>query len=123
MQIVPNGLAELFIDVWHRRTGVKPWSINRGWCYQFALVLARLHADKGVKLHTTVGHAWIEIDGVFYDSDTPQGTTEPLCSYYEPEQLSMQNFEEFWYSRGGSGPVNWDVIEEVIDIFQEKKAA
>lgn len=121
MHIVPEGLADLFKEVWQKHTGLKVWGINHGWCYHFALVLKRIHGDR-VKLHTTAGHAWIEVDGMFYDSNTPQGSSEPLC-HYERQELPEDQFEEFWRTRGGSGPVRWDVINEVVSTHTQKANA
>jgi|ERR1700687_492648 len=122
MKVIPSGLIKHFEKTWEKRTGENVHDINYGWCYQFALILHRIHGNK-VKLCTTYGHAWVEYDGKHYDSDFPRGTkTMPIpeselpFSYVTPEQLA-----ERWDTYGFSGEVRWDIINEVATIYLSPK--
>jgi hypothetical protein len=118
MRIVPDGLAEQFLDAWEKTTGERPHNINNGWCYQFALILYCIHGGK-VRLCNTDQHAWIVFEGKHYDSDHPDGSAEPLdrgC-FLEPTYMTMLEMEAHWNRHGIEGPVRWDIILGIAQLY------
>lgn len=130
--IVPKALPELFVSTWNDMNDpgdrIRDLSrINFGWCYQFALVLKRLHVK--ARLWSSCEHVWIQVGAKFYDSDFPKGTTNldellndiPCnCGSHEgegrhclQEGLSEKAVVNLWED-GGSGPVNYGVIERTV---------
>jgi hypothetical protein len=65
-----------------------PAWINTGWCYYWAL-LAKLTFPEA-ELWSSVGHAFIKLNGRFYDSESPNGTDRAtrLKTYQNNKRLS-----------------------------------
>ena len=129
-QYVPDELVELFIDTWNAhnkedfwRGAVRRERLNYGWCYQFAYLMKKLHGDI-VELHHDYGHAWVKIGDKYYDSDQPQGVDDPhkfMCGPRYDDSMkhnvTEEEFVNFW-STGGTGPIQTDVVDEVILKFR-----
>jgi hypothetical protein len=122
-QYVTEELVNLFINTWNKYNAdwfpIERHRINYGCCYQFAYLMKKLHGDIA-ELHGDWGHAWVKIGDKLYDSDHPQGTDCPhnfKCGPRFPESMrhnvSEQEFIELW-SRAGSGPIQMQVIDEVL---------
>jgi sugar phosphate isomerase/epimerase len=122
---VPSELVTLFVTQWNKDNDgwrqVNRERINFGWCYQFAMLMKKLHGE-GVKLCYDTGHAWVKIEDKYYDSDTPEGS----CNFKDlsgpphgmglREDVAPEEFEHFWRN-GGSGTVDHNVIDSVIKLF------
>jgi|JI10StandDraft_1071094.scaffolds.fasta_scaffold02631_32 hypothetical protein len=80
--------------------------INTGFCYHFAFALKRLHPS--VKLVSCNCHAWVEANGLKYDSLNPKGTSNTLCGRCDlsaAKTMSQRNFVKRW-ANGNSGPIS-----------------
>lgn len=123
---VPSDLVALFVRTWNRDNAgwrhVDKERINYGWCYQFAVLMKKLHGDK-VKLCHDTGHAWVKIDGKYYDSDTPNGSynfkdlSGPPHGNELKEDVSVEDLEYFWRN-GGSGPVDHRIVDDVVKLYR-----
>jgi hypothetical protein len=115
------------VEIWNHHN--KWWCkvtrdrINFGWCYQFAILLKKLHGDEA-KLFHDQSHVWVKIGNRYYDSDHPHGvigqkTLSDLnfCEY--TEEVTEEEVAKFWRT-GGSGEVDYGVIEEVIKLYKEQ---
>ena len=114
--IIPLELLKIFRKTWKECTGDEVLDINRGWCYQFALILHAIHGDK-VKLCSTDQHVWVEFNGKHYDSEHRHGSKHPLDKglirsghWYG----NVKEIERYWNCYGIGGPVRWDVINRVV---------
>lgn len=126
-EIVTNELVDLFVNTWNRdnnkwREVHKGW-INQGWCYQFAILLRRLH---GGELWYDNGHAWVKINGRFYDSDHPEGVEDvrSIASFHGTQPIESNVDEEHFirmWRHGGSGEVQVVMIEEIANIYRQMK--
>lgn len=110
-------LPELFAQSWNETIGddLPPWAINRGWCYQFAMVLYMLAHAMGKRpvFVQTHNHAWVEIDGVHYDSENLKGAAHAL-SPWGPKRVQLRDALEFWANNGRSGRVRFDVVKKTL---------
>ena len=122
-KIVPEKLVKDFVDTWNKMTvddgdwasSLERSEINFGWCYQLAILLRKYHGPKA-QLWFNHYHCWIEIDGVHYDTDHPEGTTLDTMAVDEPpvmRRASITATADAW-CEGGSGEVNLDVIEAIL---------
>jgi hypothetical protein len=116
-------LISLFVKTWNKYNGEQlyPNTINMGWCYQFAVVLKRLHGDKA-QLCFDDNHAWVEIDGKYYDSKVIHGTEDVnrlACKRYGAVRryVSEEEFIKVW-GNGGSGDVQLFTINEVVNLYR-----
>lgn len=116
-------LPELFKEVWAEKTGEAVWDINCGWCYQFALILGRLVGRK-TKYISNNQHCWIEVDGVFYDSEHPNGTTDATKMDWNgpwEKPLTAKQVREYWGYYGRSGPIRESVIRKVVAAYRKNQ--
>ena len=113
-------LVDLFLDTWeqYRSEYLGLWDINRGWCYQFALVIYQVY---GGTLQTPgFGHAWVKISGLDYDCVNLNGTDlKPRWGEPRPEYEDLEEFCSQWSNVGNSGRVDWDVIEQTVAEYQK----
>jgi len=82
--------------------------INDGLCYKWAYVAARLYPN--VTLWSNQSHAWVEQDGLFFDSESPNGETQlehlncnSRCDrdIYDSWQVSSTDeLVEYWDTHG-----------------------
>lgn len=99
-------------------------SINTGRCYDWAYIAFCLWPN--VTLWTTECHAWVEVDGLFYDSETPNGHLDHKklrCNEYwpgrstKPTSMSPENFKEFWNENGGGRKHHWNELhQEMLEL-------
>ena len=83
-----------------------PLNINYGNCYHWAYLAHQIFNRCNIKLWSTEaagGHAFIEIDGTFYDSESPNGmwpysrlkTFERGYPWFSRRQ-TLEQFKKFW---------------------------
>lgn len=113
-------LVDLFVEAWNeeRVDDLVAEDINRGWCYQFALVI---HQVYGGTLQTPgLRHAWVRINGVDYDSDNLSGTLKMEQWWEKPDRefSHPKKFCEQWREVGRSGDIAWDVIDRTVAEYK-----
>ena len=123
---IPKELVQAFVTAWNKlnhnryNEGLQAHEINRGWCYQFALVMKKVYKNR-CTIYTNRCHAWVKMNGLFYDSDHREGTDDRWeidNSHDEPRHVTMGECEEYWNKNGSSGEVRWDVIEHAIELYK-----
>lgn len=133
--IVPKILPTLFVSTWRDMCEDEAPTlqrINYGWCYQFALVLYRLHGGRA-RLWSNCEHVWIQVGTKHYDSDFPNGTTDLdellggiPCNCGQDRSdclqggLSEKAVVNLWED-GGSGPVRYSVIERTVLTYNRAR--
>jgi hypothetical protein len=100
--------------------------INNGRCYKWAYIAARLYSD--VMIWSNMSHAFVEIDGLFYDAESPNGVLELEslnCNHrrgIDRDDSWVQTLEElveYWEDHGKTGFDNVDELEKKIEYFCE----
>lgn len=99
-------------------------SINSGRCYDWAYIAYCLWPN--VTLWTTERHAWVEVNGLHYDSESPNGVDDPeklRCNEQfpandvGPEMIQAEKFKDFWNGNGGGRTYHWDDLhQEIMDL-------
>lgn len=120
---IPDGLPEMFVKVWNKYN--EGWlhiseveRINWGWCYQFAAILKGIHGDQCKLWHNPPMHAWIEINGIFYDTENLCGADDSgLCSRVSGWEITIKELDETWRWSGGSGAIRWDIVKETVSLY------
>ncbi|MHC4213920.1 MAG: hypothetical protein ACYSWP_11160 [Planctomycetota bacterium] len=110
-------MSNLYID--------EPADINRGWCYYWAYIVYKFFGGIliTVKEHGG-GHAFVEIDGLYYDSETPNGvdcwSSLPFFRHFDldidvAEEQVPETFIDYWERVGREG---WDdkKVDMLLDI-------
>jgi hypothetical protein len=120
--VVPDTLVRMFVRAWNRDNDgwcrVSRDRINFGWCYQFAILLKRLHGDKATIL-SDQGHVWVRIGDKHYDTDHPRGTKnifEMVTGRGEPREMTEEEVVHFW-KHGGSGEVQDELISSILNAY------
>jgi hypothetical protein len=127
-QYVTDELVNLFVGTWNSSNSTDPYlyvrreTINWGWCYQFAILMRRLHGKKA-KLCYDQGHAWVKIGKKYYDSDRQDGVTRASQlggARADHVDVSERELIKFWEGPGGgrSGKVRHDIIDEVVSAYK-----
>lgn len=70
--------------------GEDAWFINNGWCWGFAIGLAKTLGPEAKVVDSSFhyldgtfpGHSWVEYHGLHYDAETPEGVEEPRQMQY-----------------------------------------
>jgi hypothetical protein len=70
--------------------GEDAWFINNGWCYAFALSIARRLGEgaqivdslTGYRNGTFPGHHWVLYEGLHFDVEDPEGVSDPRQMQY-----------------------------------------
>lgn len=99
-------------------------SINTGRCYDWAYIAYCLWPN--VTLWTTERHAWVEVSGLFYDSESPSGVEDHQklrCNEtwgwddQEPIAIKPEEFKDFWNENGGGRKYHWDDLhKEILEL-------
>jgi hypothetical protein len=97
--------------------GENAWFINNGWCYGFALGLAKKLgpdakiADSLFKYPegTFPGHYWVEYRGLHFDAETPGGEDDPRQMQYHRRLRAIAD-----------SPDEQDEMEAVIEALGQK---
>ena len=122
-EVVPDLLVSLFVKVWNEHNSTwlvasRPM-INFGWCYQFAMLMRKLHGPTA-KLYCSSGHAWVKIGNKHYDTDHPEGQDSAIITPYDTmlhEDMDEEAFTKLW-SRSDSGGIQFNVIDQVISLYR-----
>jgi hypothetical protein len=118
---IDKELIYLFLETWNEYTGdnLTYDRINYGWCYQLALVI---HGIYGGELVTPgYSHAWVNIDGLDYDSENLRGGN--IAKYYDEDDVmpyTRSHFIKVWSTRGNSGDVRLDVVKATINRYKQQ---
>lgn len=93
--------------------------INYGRCYDWAYIAHCLYPESNLWMNN--GHAWIEINGKFYDSETCRGVKDPnkirsnsTASYWRDrpdEKVDVVFFKNFWNKYGGGRTHHWKQLQ------------
>lgn len=122
--IIDPILVDIFVDTWNRFNESDSYlaeitheCINRGWCYQFAMVVHELYGGK--LMSNDPFHAWVEIEGFAYDTDNLDGIEPRLFWHYDKafQSEDKKHFESIWDGLGGSGSIQYDVVNAVVEEF------
>lgn len=70
--------------------GEDAWFINNGWCWAFALGLAKMLGSEAKVVNSSYhypegtfpGHSWVEYNGMHFDAETPDGVSDPRQMQY-----------------------------------------
>jgi hypothetical protein len=93
-------------------------AINGGECYDFAWLCFRLFP--GVQLWSSDWHAWVELQGKFFDSEALRGVTDYLDLPFhkrnreiywdeqEPRSMDLTSFKALWDSVGIGRRCHWE---------------
>jgi hypothetical protein len=120
--MITKKLIENFVNVWNKNRADYPlygeYSINSGWCYQFAVILHKLNPRS--KIMSCDCHCWIVVGGKHYDSEHPRGSIHGLCirKSCEVKRVSLRQLQEKCKSWGNSGPIDWKVVKSVVKLHQ-----
>lgn len=93
--------------------------VNYGKCYDWAFYAYCLFSE--VQLWTNWSHAWVEVDGKFYDSRyhmgvTREEATDVRFNRNDNRMVSVQELKEFWNEHGGGRRDHWDLmLQEIRD--------
>jgi hypothetical protein len=104
--------------------GVKPSNINCGDCWRWAYYAYRLFP--GVELWTNSDHAWIKYNGLYYDSESPNGVEcfedlkcNRFMGSFDGEKLSLRLFKDFWREENRRIKLpGWQMLEANIRRFK-----
>ena len=120
--VIPESLVTLFVLHWNGNSHntVTRHNINRGWCYQFALVIKSIYGGDLITSKDDSDHCWVRINGIDYDSDNLTGSD---LTQDDEEYLSLDETIEYWSSVGRSGEVDENILSLVLMDFMDKKAA
>ena len=121
---IPQELVTCFVKAWNKSDEtddlLQEWQINRGWCYQFALLIKEVYGSK-CHLYMDQGHAWVKIGRkYYYDCVHLNGTTDmgDIRSWGgDPSEVSTKDLVTHWEVDGYSGDVQWGVIQEAAKMF------
>lgn len=92
--------------------------INQGRCYDWAYYAKRTFHVSNIVLWSTYYHAYVEFEGKFFDSESPQGVKDFLKlktnQRFEGVSIkqSIPEFTSWWDNRGGGQRRHWDSILE-----------
>ena len=96
----PNFITDTFFE------GLSPTDINFGNCYHWAYVAHQLYSRFNIELYSTVdtgGHAFIYLNGKFYDSESTAGVFDwhNLMTFvrgYESNAIkqSLSEYKKHW---------------------------
>ncbi|KKN19841.1 hypothetical protein LCGC14_0941670 [marine sediment metagenome] len=88
-----------------------PGCINWGYCYYWAYVAHKLFGG-GLFTDDEHGHAFVKIDGLYYDSETPDGVESwqklPMLLNRkvfddDAELQDLDDFADYWREEGANG--------------------
>jgi hypothetical protein len=95
--------------------------INCGDCMIWAYIAYHLY--KNVKLWSNHAHAFVEQNGKFYDSESPQGIKRwqnldcnSRCKIVHAQELSLKDFKNFW----AKSNIDWKFWDKEIHKFMQK---
>lgn len=96
---------------------IHPDDINRGHCYNFAIMLKKMYNNPYIKLCTCYcgSHAWININNKNYDTYNINGSKINLCDCNGFKKYKYKFFVRDWNKRGLSGPINVDKINKAMN--------
>jgi len=122
--MLDKNLPQLFMDAWYEVTGERIKTINKGHCYQFALLLGAILGE-GTTYHYSSRHCWIAYQGLYYDSDCLDGTANhwEICSGAPNGPIDVRSVIKYWAKHGMSGKVRWDVINRLAVKYLIDRAA
>jgi hypothetical protein len=104
--------------------------INYGWCFCWTYIVRNVLETGTYRSDISLDHAWFELDGLHYDSDTPNGAKSPYklntsSNYWgiksKKYNVFLKNEEEFtcyWLERG-YGKYDFEKIIENINTIKE----
>lgn len=100
----------------------RPGDINWGFCYYWAYVAYKLFGGELVTVDYYGGHAFIKVNGLYYDSETPEGVENwsnllffQFYSVSEHDAIEQEP-DDFVYHWGLVGSNGWcdETIEKII---------
>jgi hypothetical protein len=124
---IPKYVVDTFVESWNETHSyhIERSDINRGWCYQFAVIVYEIYKNKhDCELVFTFGHCWIKMNGRHYDAINIEGVDDPgdLCclSRYSwggivHTHKSVQELDDHWSAMGNSGAVDWKTVRLTLN--------
>lgn len=105
----------------------KPADINDGLCYYWAYVAYKLFGGSLITVDSWGGHAFIKVNDLYYDSETPDGVEDwsklPFFVFYDVSEEDARKqkpkaFARHWGSCGSNGWHDESIEELIVEATQ-----